>query len=78
MVDSLNDWQKERQFRIVNDKEECGVKVIRLGVKHVIDIKELLVGDIALLKPGEIILCNGVFISGRMPGVTKQTQGCQC
>ncbi|KAF9647966.1 calcium-translocating P-type ATPase [Thelephora ganbajun] len=65
MVGSLNDWQKERQFRILNDKkEERSVKVIRHGVERVIDVKELLVGDIALLKPGEIVPCDGIFISG--------------
>ena len=65
MVGSLNDWQKERQFRVLNDKkEERGVKVIRSGVERVIDVKDLLVGDIALLEPGEIIPCDGVFISG--------------
>jgi len=65
MVGSLNDWQKERQFRVLNDKkEERGVKVIRNGLEHVIDVKELLVGDIALLEPGEIIPCDGIFISG--------------
>ncbi|KAF9778977.1 Ca-transporting ATPase [Thelephora terrestris] len=65
MVGSLNDWQKERQFRILNDKKkERGVKVVRCGDERVIDVKDLLVGDIALLEPGEIIPCDGVFISG--------------
>ena len=65
MVGSLNDWQKEKQFRVLNDKkEERGVKVIRYGVERVIDVKDLLVGDIALLEPGEIIPCDGIFISG--------------
>ena len=65
MVGSLNDWQKERQFRVLNDKkEERGVKVVRSGIERVIDIKELLVGDVALLKPGEIVPCDGIFISG--------------
>ena len=40
MVGSLNDWQKERQFKTLNEKkEERGVKVIRDGVEKVIDIK---------------------------------------
>lgn len=40
IVGSLNDWQKERQFKSLNDKkEERGVKVIRGGVEKVIDIK---------------------------------------
>lgn len=40
IVGSVNDWQKERQFKDLNDKkEERGVKVIRGGVETVIDIK---------------------------------------
>ena len=65
MVGSLNDWQKERQFRVLNEKkEERGVKVVRLGIEHIIDVKDLLVGDIALLEPGEIVPSDGIFISG--------------
>ena len=65
MVGSLNDWQKERQFRVLNDKkEERGVKVVRSGIERVIDVKDLLVGDVALLEPGEIVPCDGIFISG--------------
>jgi len=38
MVGSLNDWQKEKQFRILNDKKkEQGVKVICCGVEHIIN-----------------------------------------
>ncbi|KAF9457841.1 hypothetical protein BDZ94DRAFT_1325934 [Collybia nuda] len=65
IVGSLNDWQKERQFKSLNDKkEERGVKVIRDGQERVIDIKEVVVGDIALVEPGEIVPCDGVFLSG--------------
>jgi len=65
MVGSLNDWQKEHQFHVLNDKkEERGVKVVRSGIERVIDIKELLVDDVALLEPGEIVPCDGIFISG--------------
>ncbi|KAG6839792.1 hypothetical protein C0991_011647 [Blastosporella zonata] len=65
IVGSLNDWQKERQFKQLNDKkEERGVKVIRNGVECVVDVKEVVVGDIALLEPGEIVPCDGVFLSG--------------
>ena len=40
MVGSLNDWQKERQFRSLNmKKEERGVNVIRDGIETIIDIK---------------------------------------
>ncbi|KAG8728010.1 hypothetical protein FRC12_022104, partial [Ceratobasidium sp. 428] len=65
IVGSLNDWQKERQFRKLNDKkEDRGVKVIRDGKEQVINVKDVLVGDIALLEPGEIIPCDGVFLRG--------------
>ena len=65
MVSSLNDWQKEKKFRVLNDKKgERGVKVIRSGDERVIDLKGLLVGDIALLEPGEIIPYDGIFVSG--------------
>ena len=40
MVGSINDWQKERQFQVLNDKkEERGVRVIRSNVEKIIDIK---------------------------------------
>lgn len=65
MVGSLNDWQKERQFQTLNEKkEERGVKVIRDGAECVIDIHDVVVGDVALIEPGEIIPCDGVFLSG--------------
>jgi len=65
MVGSLSDWQNERHFRVLNDKkEERDVKVVRSGIESVIDVKELLVGDVALLEPGEIVPCDGIFISG--------------
>ena len=65
MVSSLNNWQKEHQFRVLHDKkEERGVKVVHSGIERVIDIKELLVGDVAFLEPGEIVPCDGIFISG--------------
>lgn len=65
MVGSLNDWQKERQFRVLNDKkDERGVKVVRAGVERVVDVREVVVGDVALLEPGEIVPCDGVFLGG--------------
>ncbi|EPQ52794.1 Ca-transporting ATPase [Gloeophyllum trabeum ATCC 11539] len=65
MVGSVNDWQKERQFKALNEKkEERGVKVIRSGTERVIDVREVVVGDICLLEPGEIVPCDGVFLEG--------------
>jgi magnesium-transporting ATPase (P-type) len=93
VVGWLNDWQKERQFKVLNEKEERGVKVILNVVEHLIDVKEcwflsfflsyiiralshylrcasryisqeVVVGDVALLEPGEIVPCDGVLLSG--------------
>ena len=65
MVGSINDWQKERQFQSLNEKkDERGLKVIRNGVETIIDIKQVVVGDVALLEPGEIVPCDGIFLTG--------------
>ncbi|KAG2157932.1 Ca-transporting ATPase [Suillus bovinus] len=65
VIGSINDWQKERQFKVLNEKkEERGVKVIRNGIERLIDVKEVAVGDVALLEPGEIIPCDGIFLTG--------------
>ncbi|KAH8985212.1 hypothetical protein EDB92DRAFT_1818751 [Lactarius akahatsu] len=37
---------------------------IRDGGEWQIDIHEVIVGDVVLLEPGEVIPCNGVFLSG--------------
>lgn len=40
VVGSLNDWQKEKQFKALNEKkEDRTVKVIRDGLEKVINIK---------------------------------------
>ena len=64
-VGSLNDWQKGKQFEALNEKrEERSVKVVRDGREHLIDVHTVVVGDIVLLEPGDIISCDGVFLSG--------------
>ncbi|KAI9463227.1 calcium-translocating P-type ATPase [Lactarius psammicola] len=64
-VGSLNDWQKERQFQALNEKKEDRlVKVIRDGGERQIDVHQVVVGDVVLLEPGEVIPCDGVFLSG--------------
>ncbi|ESK85120.1 calcium-transporting atpase [Moniliophthora roreri MCA 2997] len=60
LVGSINDWQKEKQVQALNSKkDERGVKIIRGGQE-----KEVVVGDVALLEPGEIVPCDGIFLSG--------------
>ena len=79
MVSLVNDWQKERQFQVLNDKKaEHGVKVIRNRIKTIINVHKVVVGDLILLEPGGIISCNGVFLSGHnvkcdKPGATGKS-----
>ncbi|GAA5914138.1 hypothetical protein JCM6882_004934 [Rhodosporidiobolus microsporus] len=64
-VGSVNDWQKERQFQKLNaQKEERNVKCIRSGQERLLSVYNILVGDVLLLEPGEIIPVDGVFLSG--------------
>jgi len=65
LVGSVNDWQKERQFKKLNEKrEDRTVKCIRNGTEQVINVREVVVGDICLLEPGEILPVDGVFLRG--------------
>ncbi|KAF9878880.1 calcium-translocating P-type ATPase [Colletotrichum karsti] len=65
VVGSLNDWQKERQFRKLNEKkEDRTVKVIRSGKPSTISVHDILVGDVMLLEQGDIIPVDGIFIDG--------------
>lgn len=61
----LNDRQNARQFK-GNDENKpgCFVEVLRNGSKQHIDIQEVVVGDVVLLQPGQLVPCDGVFLSG--------------
>lgn len=64
-VGSINDWQKEKAFvRLNAKKEDRDVKVIRSGKAVVINVHDILVGDIVNLEPGDLIPVDGIFISG--------------
>jgi len=66
LVGSLNDWQKEKQFKWLDEKrEERVVKVVRDGIEQTIDVQDVVVGDVVLFESGEIIPCDGIFLSGR-------------
>ncbi|KAL7940485.1 cation transporting ATPase [Trichoderma barbatum] len=65
IVGALNDWQKERQFRKLNmKKEDRFVKVIRSGNPMTVSVYDVVVGDIMLLEPGDIVPVDGVFVKG--------------
>jgi Ca2+-transporting ATPase len=65
IVGALNDWQKERQFRKLNmKKEDRLVKVIRSGNPMTMSVHDVVVGDLMLVEPGDVIPVDGVFIDG--------------
>jgi len=65
LVGSLNDWQKERAFVKLNaKKDDREVKVVRSGKSFMINVHDILVGDILHLEPGDMIPVDGIFISG--------------
>lgn len=65
IVGSLNDYQKERQFVKLNKKkQDRDVKVIRSGKSREISVFDVLVGDVVLLEPGDMVPVDGIFIDG--------------
>ncbi|ORZ19445.1 PMCA-type calcium-translocating P-type ATPase [Absidia repens] len=65
LVGSVNDFQKEKQFRKLNaKKEDRSVKATRDGSIALISVHDILVGDILHLEPGDIVAADGIFIEG--------------
>ena len=64
MVTALNDWTKEKQFRGLQSKIETEHKfsVIRDGEPINISIHEMVVGDIARVKYGDLLPTDGIVI----------------
>ncbi|RSL78455.1 hypothetical protein CEP51_008201 [Fusarium floridanum] len=64
-VSAGNDWQKERAFVKLNaKKEDREVKVTRSGKTVMINVHDVLVGDILHLEPGDLVPVDGVFVDG--------------
>lgn len=65
LVGSINDFQKERQFVKLNKKkQDRDVNVIRSGKSREVSVYDLLVGDVVLLEPGDMVPVDGIFIEG--------------
>lgn len=66
LVTALNDWQKEKQFQALQGKidQEQTIDVIRGGVTKKIQNTELVVGDVAQLKYGDLIPADGILLQG--------------
>lgn len=65
VVGAANDWQKEQQFVKLNQKkDDRQIKVIRSGTTQELSVFDVLVGDIVLLEPGDMVPVDGVFLEG--------------
>uniref|UniRef100_A0AAQ6AAH5 Calcium-transporting ATPase n=1 Tax=Amphiprion ocellaris TaxID=80972 RepID=A0AAQ6AAH5_AMPOC len=66
LVTAFNDWSKEKQFRGLQSRIEQEQKftVIRKGQVIQISVAEIVVGDIAQIKYGDLLPADGILIQG--------------
>ncbi|XP_030403943.1 plasma membrane calcium-transporting ATPase 3 isoform X4 [Gopherus evgoodei] len=66
LVTAFNDWSKEKQFRGLQSRIEQEQKfaVVRNGQQIQIPVAELVVGDVAQIKYGDLLPADGVLIQG--------------
>ncbi|XP_059360005.1 plasma membrane calcium-transporting ATPase 3a isoform X4 [Carassius carassius] len=66
LVTAFNDWSKEKQFRGLQSRieQEQRFAVVRNGTVIQIPVAEMVVGDIAQVKYGDLLPADGVLIQG--------------
>ncbi|XP_044307413.1 plasma membrane calcium-transporting ATPase 2 isoform X3 [Varanus komodoensis] len=66
LVTAFNDWSKEKQFRGLQSRIEQEQKftVVRGGQVIQIPVAEIVVGDLAQIKYGDLLPADGVYIQG--------------
>ncbi|KAI9250577.1 PMCA-type calcium-translocating P-type ATPase [Phascolomyces articulosus] len=65
LTNAINDFQKEKQFQKLNaKKEDKRVTVLRMGREQCINAHDLVVGDILIVEPGDVVLADGIYVSG--------------
>ncbi|KAM3610105.1 uncharacterized protein V6R79_025435 [Siganus canaliculatus] len=66
LVTAFNDWSKEKQFRGLQSRIEQEQKftVVRGGQVIQIKVSEIVVGDVAQVKYGDLLPADGVLIQG--------------
>ncbi|KAI5618015.1 plasma membrane calcium-transporting ATPase 1 isoform X3 [Silurus asotus] len=66
LVTAFNDWSKEKQFRGLQSRIEQEQKftVVRAGQVIQIPVAEIVVGDIAQIKYGDLLPADGILIQG--------------
>ncbi|XP_052635240.1 LOW QUALITY PROTEIN: plasma membrane calcium-transporting ATPase 3 [Harpia harpyja] len=66
LVTAFNDWSKERQFRGLQSRieQEQRFTVVRHGRQAQVPVAELVVGDVAQVKYGDLLPADGILIQG--------------
>ncbi|CAO2636939.1 Plasma membrane calcium-transporting ATPase 4 [Lemmus lemmus] len=66
LVTAFNDWSKEKQFRGLQNRIELEQKfcIIRNGQLIQLPVAEIVVGDIAQIKYGDLLPADGILIQG--------------
>ncbi|XP_015278697.1 PREDICTED: plasma membrane calcium-transporting ATPase 1-like [Gekko japonicus] len=66
LVTAFNDWSKEKQFRGLQLRIESEQKftVVRGGQVIQVPVSELVVGDIAQIKYGDLLPADGILLQG--------------
>uniref|UniRef100_A0A8C2BAB3 Calcium-transporting ATPase n=1 Tax=Cyprinus carpio TaxID=7962 RepID=A0A8C2BAB3_CYPCA len=66
LVTAFNDWSKEKQFRGLQSRieQEQKFQVVRGGQVIQLPVADILVGDIAQIKYGDLLPADGVLIQG--------------
>ncbi|KAM8793685.1 plasma membrane calcium-transporting ATPase 3 [Eudromia elegans] len=66
LVTAFNDWSKERQFRGLQSRieQEQRFSVVRHGRQLQVPVAELVVGDVAQVKYGDLLPADGILIQG--------------
>ncbi|XP_072568981.1 plasma membrane calcium-transporting ATPase 3-like isoform X2 [Paramormyrops kingsleyae] len=66
LVTAFNDWSKEKQFRGLQSRieQEQRFSVVRNGNVIQIPVAEMVVGDIAQVKYGDLLPADGILIQG--------------
>nr|XP_023422895.1 plasma membrane calcium-transporting ATPase 4 isoform X2 [Cavia porcellus] len=66
LVTAFNDWSKEKQFRGLQSRieQEQKFSIIRNGQLIQLPVAEIVVGDIAQVKYGDLLPADGILIQG--------------
>ncbi|XP_064174872.1 plasma membrane calcium-transporting ATPase 1-like isoform X2 [Anguilla rostrata] len=66
LVTAFNDWSKEKQFRGLQSRieQEQRFSVVRAGQVIQIPVADIVVGDVAQIKYGDLLPADGVLIQG--------------